>query len=125
MKHAAIIGLGSYLPKRIVTNRDWEKMVDTTDEWITSRSGIKERHFAAAEQASSDLAVEAAKKAIRDAKIDKNEIDLIIVGTITPDNAFPSTANWVQKKLELRPIPSFDVSAACSGFLYGLIWPTP
>ena len=121
MKHAAIIGLGSYLPKRIVTNRDWEKMVDTTDEWITSRSGIKERHFAAAEQASSDLAVEAAKKAIRDAKIDKNEIDLIIVGTITPDNAFPSTANWVQKKLELRPIPSFDVSAACSGFLYALI----
>lgn len=121
MKHAAIIGLGSYLPKRIVTNQDWEKMVDTTDEWITSRSGIKERHFAAAEQASSDLAVEAAKKAIRDAKIDKNEIDLIIVATITPDNAFPSTANWVQKKLGLQPIPSFDVSAACSGFLYGLI----
>lgn len=121
MKHAAIIGLGAYLPKRIVTNQDWEKMVDTTDEWITSRSGIKERHVASAEQASSDLAVEAAQKAIRDAKIDKNEIDLIIVGTITPDNAFPSTANWVQKKLGLRPIPSFDVSAACSGFLYGLI----
>ena len=121
MKHAAIIGLGSYLPKRIVTNQDWEKMVDTTDEWITSRSGIKERHFASAEQASSDLAVEAAKKAIRDAKIDKSEIDLIIVGTITPDNVFPSTANWVQKKLGLQPLPSFDISAACSGFLYGLI----
>jgi 3-oxoacyl-[acyl-carrier-protein] synthase-3 len=104
-----------------VTNQDWEKMVDTTDEWITSRSGIKERHFASAEQASSDLAVEAAKKAIRDAKIDKSEIDLIIVGTITPDNVFPSTANWVQKKLGLQPLPSFDISAACSGFLYGLI----
>ena len=98
MTHAAIIGLGSYLPKRIITNQDWEKMVDTTDDWITSRSGIKERHIAAPEQASSDLAVEAAKKAIRDAKIDKDEIDMIIVGTITPDTAFPSTANWVAKK---------------------------
>ncbi len=121
MTHAAIIGLGSYLPKRVLTNQDWEKLVDTTDEWITSRSGIKERHIAAPEQASSDLAVEAARKAIRDAKIDKDEIDMIIVGTITPDTAFPSTANWVQKKLGLKPIPSFDVSAACSGFLYGLI----
>lgn len=121
MIRTEILGTGSYLPEKVVTNKDWEKMVDTSDEWITTRTGIKERHFAAKDQATSDLVVEASKKAIEDAKINKEDIDLIIVGTISSDNAYPSTANWVQKKLGIKPIPSFDISAACSGFLYGLI----
>ncbi len=120
MKYAKIIGTGSYLPERIMTNADWEKIVETSDEWIFSRTGIKERHVAAENQTTSDMIVEASKKAIEDANIDKDDIDLIIVGTITPDNAYPSTANWVQKKLGIKPIPSFDIGAACSGFLYGL-----
>ena len=104
-----------------MTNADWAKLVDTSDEWITTRTGIKERHFAADNQATSDLVVEASKEAIRDAGIDKSEIDLVIVATISGDNAYPSTANWTQKKLELNPVPSFDIGAACSGFLYALI----
>ncbi len=120
MKYSKIIGTGSYLPKRIMTNADWEKIVETSDEWIVSRTGIKKRHVAAENETTSDMIVEAAKKAIEDAKIDKDDIDLIIVGTITPDNSYPSTANWVQKKLGIKPIPSFDIGAACSGFLYGL-----
>lgn len=121
MIRSEVLGTGSYLPEKVVTNKDWEKMVDTSDEWITTRTGIKERHFAAKDQATSDLVVEASKKAIEDAKINKEDIDLIIVGTISSDNAYPSTANWVQKKLGIKPIPSFDIGAACSGFLYGLI----
>ncbi len=121
MKRTAIVGTGSYLPERILTNADWEKLVDTSDEWITSRTGIKERHIAAANQATSDLCVEAAQKAIADAGIKKHDIDLIIVATISGDTAFPATANWTQRKLGLKPIPSFDLGAACSGFLYGLI----
>lgn len=121
MIRSEVLGTGSYLPEKVVTNKDWEKMVDTSDEWITTRTGIKERHFAAENEATSDLVVEASKKAIEDAKINKEDIDLIIVGTISSDNAYPSTANWVQKKLGIKPIPSFDISAACSGFLYGLI----
>jgi 3-oxoacyl-[acyl-carrier-protein] synthase-3 len=116
-----IIGTGSYLPEKLMTNDDWAKIVDTSDEWITSRTGIKERHFAAADQATSDLVKIAAEKAIKDAGIQKDEIDLIIIATITGDTAYPSTANWVQKKLGIKPIPSFDIGAACSGFLYGLI----
>jgi len=121
MNRSVILGTGSYLPEQVMTNEDWSKRVETSDQWITERTGIKERHFAAPGQATSDLVVEAAKRAIHDAKIDKHQIDLIIVGTISPDNAYPSTANWVQKKLKLKPIPSFDISAACSGFLFGLI----
>jgi 3-oxoacyl-[acyl-carrier-protein] synthase-3 len=121
LKRAKIIGTGSYLPKKIVTNEDWSKKVDTSDEWITTRTGIKERHFAASDEATSDLVVKASKNAIRNAGIDSKEIDLIIVGTISGDTPYPSTGNWVQKKLGLGPIPSFDVGAACSGFLYGLI----
>jgi len=119
--NAKIIGTGSYLPEKVMTNHDWEKRVDTSDEWILSRTGIKERHIAAANQANSDLVYEAAVRAIQSAQIDKEDIDLIIVGTISGDTAFPSTGNWVQKKLGLKPIPSFDIGAACSGFLYGLI----
>ncbi|MEN8152442.1 MAG: beta-ketoacyl-ACP synthase III [Acidobacteriota bacterium] len=120
MNNTKIIGTGSYLPEKVMTNDDWAKIVDTSDEWITSRTGIKERHFASEDQATSDLVTEAAKLAIEDAGIDKSEIDLMIVATITGDNAYPSTANWAQKKLGLKPIPSFDIGAACSGFLYTL-----
>lgn len=116
-----ILGTGSYLPEKVMTNDDWAKLVDTTDEWITTRTGIKERHFAAPEQATSDLVIEAAQKAFVDAGVDKDEIDVIIIGTVGADNAYPSTGNWVQKKLGMKTIPSFDVSAACSSFLYGLI----
>jgi 3-oxoacyl-[acyl-carrier-protein] synthase-3 len=121
VKRTKIIGTGSYLPEKVMTNDDWSKLVDTTDEWITSRTGIKERHFAAPGQATSDLVVESAKLALADAGVGIDEIDTIIVGTVGADNAYPSTGNWVQKKLGMKPIPSFDISAACSSFLYGLI----
>jgi len=121
MTRSAIIGTGSYLPEKIMTNADWEKLVDTNDQWIITRTGIKERHFAADNETTSDLVTEAAKLAIADAGIDKSDIDILIVATITPDNNYPSTGNWVQKKLDLNPIPSFDLSAACSGFLYAVI----
>jgi len=115
------MGSGYYVPERILTNADLEKMVDTSDEWITTRTGIKERHIMAPEQASSDLAIEAARKALDDAGVTTDDIDLIIVCTATPDTAFPSTACWVQKGLGADHIPAFDIGAACSGFLYGLI----
>jgi len=121
MKRTKIIGTGSYLPERIMTNQDWEKRVDTSDEWITTRTGIKERHISAPDEATSDMVVQAAQRAIENAGIQKSDIDMIIVGTISPDTPYPSTANWVQKKMGIQPIPSFDVSAACSGFIYGLI----
>jgi 3-oxoacyl-[acyl-carrier-protein] synthase-3 len=121
MIRTEIIGTGSYLPEGVLTNGDWAKKVDTSDEWITTRTGIKERHFTTEDQTTSDMVVEASKRAIEDAGITPDEIDLIIVGTISGDNAYPSTGNWVQKKLGIKPIPSFDIGAACSGFLYGLI----
>jgi 3-oxoacyl-[acyl-carrier-protein] synthase-3 len=121
MTNTIILGSGSYLPEKVMTNDDWAKLVDTSDEWISTRSGIKERHFAAENQACSDLVMEAAKIAIADAGIDKDDIDLIIVGTVSADNAYPSTGNWTQKKLGIRAIPSFDISAGCSSFLYGMI----
>lgn len=121
MTRAIISGTGSYLPERVMTNDDWAKLVDTSDEWITTRTGIKERHFAADDQACSDLVVEASKLAIEDAGIDKDDIDVIIVGTVGSDHNYPSTGNWTQKKLGMRTIPSFDISAGCSGFLYGMI----
>lgn len=120
-RRSAIVGTGHYLPEKVMTNDDWAKLVDTSDEWITTRSGIKERHFVSESEATSDMVTTAATRAIEDAGIDKNDIDLIVVGTISPDNAYPSTGNWVQKKLEMPTVPSFDVSAACSGFLYGII----
>ncbi len=116
-----IRGSGYYVPEKILTNADLEKLVDTSDEWITTRTGIKERHIMAPEQASSDMAIAAAKKALDDAGVTKDDIDLIIVCTATPDTAFPSTACWVQRGLGADHIPAFDVGAACSGFLYGLI----
>ena len=116
-----ITGTGFYAPDRVISNADLEKMVDTTDEWITSRTGIKERRMAAPEQATSDLTVEAAKKAMKDADVGIDDIDVIIVATATPDTLFPSTACWAQKKLNANHIPALDISAACTGFIYGMI----
>ncbi|HOK80488.1 MAG TPA: beta-ketoacyl-ACP synthase III [bacterium] len=117
---ASIIGIGSYLPEKVLSNADLEKMVDTSDEWIVTRTGIRERRICPEDMASSDLGVEAAKRAITDAAISSNEIDMIVCATITADMVFPSTACIIQNKLGLNDIPCFDISAACSGFIYGL-----
>jgi len=121
MKKVGIIGVGDYLPEKVLTNRDLEKMVDTSDEWITTRTGIKERRLASKEEAASDLAYMAGKQALRDAKLKPLEVDLIIVATVTPDMQFPSTASFVQAKLGAKNAFCFDISAACSGFIYGLV----
>jgi 3-oxoacyl-[acyl-carrier-protein] synthase III len=115
-----IVGTGSYVPERVLTNAVLEKMVDTTDEWITTRTGIKERRIAAPEQCTSDMAVEAARRAIKQAGISEKSIDLIICATVTPDMVFPSTACLVQQKIGAKRAAAFDMEAACSGFLYGL-----
>jgi len=115
-----IIGTGSALPDKVLTNADLEKMVDTSDEWITTRTGIKERRIADKSTATSDLAVRAARSAIENAKIDSSEIDLIIVATVTPDMFFPSVGCIVQEALCAKNAAAFDLSAACSGFIYGL-----
>ena len=118
--YTKILGTGSYLPKQIRTNADLEKMVDTSDEWITTRTGIKERRIAAPDETVTSMAYEAAIKAIEMADIDKQEIGLIIVATATSANAFPSSATELQAKLDLGDVVAFDVSAACSGFIYAL-----
>lgn len=115
-----IIGTGKYVPERILTNQQLEQMVETNDEWIVTRTGIKERRMAAEAEATSDLAYEAAKKAIAAAGLTAEDIDLIIVATITPDMFFPSTACLLQDKLGAKKAAAFDLSAACSGFIYGL-----
>lgn len=120
MSHVKIIGTGSAAPEKILSNNDLEKLVDTTDEWITSRTGIKERRIASQDIASSDLGYEASLKALESAGIDARDLDGIIVGTITPDFLFPSTACILQSKLGADNIISFDLSAGCSGFLYAL-----
>ncbi len=117
---ASILGTGSSVPENRLKNEDLEQMVDTSDEWITSRTGIKERRIVSDGDATSDLALEASEQALERAEIDREEIDVIVVGTITPDNMFPSAGCHLQRKLGLEPIPSFDVSAACSGFIYAL-----
>ena len=121
MKGTKVIGTGSYLPERILTNADLEKIVDTSDEWIKTRTGIEERHIVADNEAASDLVVNAARKAMEMASIDAKEIDTIVVGTISPDTPFPSTGCWVGTALGIEGVPAVDVSAACSGFLYALI----
>lgn len=120
MIRARIIGTGGYLPDTILTNHDVEKLCDTSDEWITKRTGIRQRHHAKEGVGSSDLGAPAAKIAIENAGIDANEIDAIIACTVTPDMVAPSTSILIQKHLGLRDIPAFDLNAACSGFLYGL-----
>lgn len=120
MTFSKIIGSGSYLPDRVLTNQDLEKMLDTTDEWITTRTGIKQRHIIADDQVTSDMAYEASKKALQDANLDAQDIDLIILATTTPDKIFPSTACTLQAKLDIPECPAFDVQAVCSGFIYAL-----
>jgi len=120
MKKVGIIGVGEYLPKKVLTNADLEKMVDTSDEWITTRTGIKERRLAASNEAASDLALAASKQALADAKLKPEEIELIIVATVTPDMQFPSTACLVQSGLGAKNAVCFDISAACAGFVYAL-----
>lgn len=120
MTFARIAGTGGYLPERVMSNRELEGMVDTTDEWIRERSGIKRRHIAADGEKTSDMALAAANRAIESSGVDLESIDLIIVATTTPDKVFPSTACIVQRQLGLKKIPAFDVHAACSGFIYAL-----
>ena len=115
-----IIGTGSYLPAKVLTNYDLEKMVDTSHEWIVTRSGIVERHIAADNELTSDLALQASRRAIKAAGISPEEIDLIIVATTTPDQIFPSTACILQDKLGIKQGAAFDVQAVCSGFIYAL-----
>lgn len=115
-----ILGTGSYLPEKIVTNDDMAQIVDTSDEWIQTRTGICERRFAAVGETNSDMATAAAIEALQAANIDREEIDLVVVATMTPDMPFPSTACLVQHKVGLGKVMAFDVQAACSGFVYGL-----
>jgi 3-oxoacyl-[acyl-carrier-protein] synthase-3 len=116
-----ITGTGFYTPDKVLTNFDLEKMVDTSDEWIITRTGIRERRIASEDQMTSDLAVEAGLSALKNAGLKVKDIDLIIVATSTPDTIFPSTACWAQDKMGADHIPAFDISAGCTGFLYGMI----
>ena len=120
MLNSKIIGWGHYLPKKIMTNNDLSKFVDTNDEWILSRTGITQRFIAGKKELTSDLAIVASKNAIRKAGIKSNDIDYIILATTTPDQTFPSTASKVQASLKIGNTPSFDVQAVCSGFIYSL-----
>jgi len=120
LRTVSIIGTGSYVPEKILTNADLSRMVDTSDDWITTRTGIKERRIAAKDENTSDMATKAALKAIEQAKISPKEIDLLIVATATPDMLFPATACFVQKKIGATNAACLDISAACAGFLFGL-----
>ncbi len=120
MKYYRIIETGSYLPEEVLSNADLEKMVDTSDEWIVSRTGIRERRVAAEDQTTSDLALEASKKALDAAGVTKDEIDLIIFATTTADRIFPSSACLLQERLDIHGCPAFDVQAVCTGFVYAL-----
>jgi 3-oxoacyl-[acyl-carrier-protein] synthase III len=118
-RSVGILATGRYLPEKVLTNADLEKMVDTSDEWIVTRTGISERRIAREDEASSDMALAAARQALEKAKVAPEDLDLIIIATVTPDMFFPSTACIVQEKLGARKAAAFDLSAACSGFLYG------
>jgi 3-oxoacyl-[acyl-carrier-protein] synthase-3 len=118
--YSRIIGTGGYLPAKVLANRDLERMVDTSDEWIHARTGIRQRHIAADNEKTSDLALAASRRALEQAGITATDLDLIVVATTTPDMVFPSTACILQAKLGARNCPAFDVQAVCSGFIYGL-----
>ena len=120
MKRSQIIGWGSYLPQKVLTNDELARRLDTSDEWITSRTGIRQRHIAATGEQTSDLALEASKAALAVAGIEADELDLIILATATPDNTFPSSATAVQAKLGFNRGAAFDIGAVCTGFVYGL-----
>jgi 3-oxoacyl-[acyl-carrier-protein] synthase-3 len=116
-----ITGTGFYAPDKVLTNAELEKMVDTSDEWITTRTGIKERRIANPEQATSDLCIEAGRRALRSAHLEPRDIDIVLIATSTPDMLFPSTACLVQNGLRANHAPAFDLSAGCTGFIYGMI----
>jgi 3-oxoacyl-[acyl-carrier-protein] synthase-3 len=118
--NSRIIGTGSHLPEKVLTNADLEKIVDTSDEWIRSRTGIRSRHIAADGELTSDLALPAAQKALQSAGVAAGDIDMIIVATTTPDMIFPSTACILQSRLGIVGCPAFDLQAVCSGFVYAL-----
>jgi len=118
--YSRIIGTGGYLPAKVLVNRDLERKVDTTDEWIYTRTGIRQRHVAADDEKTSDLALQASRRALTAAGIAPADLDLIIVATTTPDMVFPSTACILQSKLGVRNCPAFDLQAVCSGFIYGI-----
>jgi 3-oxoacyl-[acyl-carrier-protein] synthase III len=118
---AGIVGIGRYLPEKIVTNQDLEKIMDTSDEWIRTRTGIEERRIAADDVDTSDMALAAAQEAIKHAGITAEEIDLILVATVTPDTPFPSVACRIQEKLGATKAAAMDISAACAGFMYGMV----
>ncbi len=120
MTHACIAGTGSYLPKKILTNADLEKMVKTSDQWIQERTGIRGRHIAGDDETTSDMAVAAARPAMEAAGVGSDDIDLIVLATTTPDKIFPSTACLVQSRLNIHGCAAFDIQAACSGFIYAL-----
>lgn len=120
LRSVGVIGTGMYVPEKILTNAELETIVDTNDEWIVSRTGIRERHIAAADQATSDLAYHAAVQALENAGMTADQLDLIVIATITPDTMFPSTACILQDKLGAKNAAAFDLSAACSGFVYGM-----
>ena len=120
MSYSKVVATGSFLPKKILSNKDLEKIFDTSDEWIQTRTGIKQRHIVEDGQTTSDLAYFAALDALENSSLQKNDINLIIVATTTPDKIFPSVACAVQRKLDMNNIPAFDVQAVCSGFIYAL-----
>lgn len=121
MTYARIVGTGRYLPERIMTNADLEKIVDTTDEWIRTRTGVERRHVCAEDQTTSDMCIEAAKVAIEDAGISVADIDMVITGTTTPDLIFPNISTLIQHKLGIPPCIAFSLEAACTGFIYALV----
>jgi 3-oxoacyl-[acyl-carrier-protein] synthase-3 len=118
---SAILGIGGYVPERVVKNSDLEKILDTTDEWIQQRTGIQERHWVTADQATSDLCLQASRIALENAKLTEKDIDCIIVATSTPDHDVPGSAPFLQRKMNLANVPAFEIRQACSGFLYGLL----
>ena len=120
MSYARIAGIGSYLPEKVLTNKDLEGMMDTSDEWIRERTGIKRRNIAADDETTSSLGLEAARRAMEMAGVTADELDLIVVGTCTPDKVIPATACIIQRQLGAKRCPAVDINAACSGFIYGL-----
>ena len=120
MTYARIAGIGSFLPEKVISNKDLEKTMDTSDEWIRERTGIKRRHVVSGDETTSSIGLIAAQRAMEDAGVEPADIDLIVVGTATPDKIFPSTACIIQRRLGVRGSAAFDVHAACSGFVYGL-----
>ena len=120
MIYSEIVGYGDYLPKKILKNEDLKKIVDTSDEWIFTRTGIRQRHIAEKTELTSDLAIKSAENAFLSCNVKPKDIDCIVLATTTPDNTFPSTAIKVQNHFKINNIPAFDVQAVCSGFIYGI-----